>query len=527
MKIFRKGGLSLYTMKTGIKRILALFLVVTFVATNHIGLPYAMASTDPAPAKISSVDFPSDLSTVSVPKSAGTIQEFFKGNGKDLVILVQDAHAIPDAQRNIQKLINHFQKEYGLALVALEGASSELDPHLFKSFPDKEVLKKTFEAYFERGELTGVTAAAIFNEGKSTYNGIEDWGLYEEGLADYLQAMQKESEIAPLIEDLKGKLARKKESVYSRKLLEVDRAMEGFLQNHSDLIQILTLLAGIKSPEKGSELALLLEESERDKSGHESIEIEVKKIASQVKTFLNSKKPTAEQKTELQSFHEKFQEFQTSRITPDAFALFLKELTAKDQLPIQVSKQLSRLMKNQKRMRDIQGTRFFDDFERYAQSVKVSLFKNGDEQSLDAYSKRLELFERLSKLELSREDWKEFKEGLGIKDYASSADPSNNQSETTLPETMKYPQKQSKQPEAYHFRRSGSAWAPPFSGGSLGHAADATTNDNTTMSPTPARLGTGNAEIQAEIKMAPKRISVNRNRDLEMASRRYGNYLAD
>ena len=71
---------------------------------------------------------------------------------------------------------------------------------------------------------------------------------------------------------------------------------------------------------------------------------------------------------------------QASRIPAQAFALFLKELTSQDGIPVKVSGELSHLMGNQKQMRDIEGTRFFRDFERYVDSVKESLFKTEDER---------------------------------------------------------------------------------------------------------------------------------------------------
>jgi len=103
--------------------------------------------------------------SVTIPAELGTIQETYVASAESpTVILIQDAHAIPDAQRNIQQLINYFQQEHGVDLVALEGAASPLDPTLFKSFPDKKVLREVFQKYYEDGELTGGTAAAIFND---------------------------------------------------------------------------------------------------------------------------------------------------------------------------------------------------------------------------------------------------------------------------------------------------------------------------------------------------------------------------
>jgi hypothetical protein len=66
-------------------------------------------------------------------------------------------------------------------------------------------------------------------------------------------------------------------------------------------------------------------------------------------------------------------------------------------------------MNNQKRLRDIKGTKLFQDFERYAQEVKASLFRNDEEKTLDEESIRICLLERFARLELSRKDWEEVK----------------------------------------------------------------------------------------------------------------------
>ena len=159
------------------KRILSLAVIISFIATNHFGpIAFAMPGGRQAAGNTSldiekgtgnhSLPVPFSLQNISqvrVPSEIGKIQELSKGKGSKVVILIQDAHAIPDAQKNIQRLIDHFQKEYGVGLVALEGAAAKLDSQIFKSFPDKETLKKVFQGYRERGELAGGVAAAIFS----------------------------------------------------------------------------------------------------------------------------------------------------------------------------------------------------------------------------------------------------------------------------------------------------------------------------------------------------------------------------
>ena len=274
------------------QRILSAFVLVSFISMNHFVIPAYGGNPSPDPAVVS--PFPDDLSKLEVPREIGKVWEFYKGIGNEVVVLIQDAHAIPDAQRNIQKLIDYFQKEYGIRLVALEGASSQLDPQIFRSFPDKELLQKVFQEYLAQGELAGGTAAAIFSaEGGSgftssarggpafggggnetIFHGIEDWNLYEGGLTLYLEAMKKEPEISKKLGGLRKDLEEKKIKVYSKELLEIDSLLENFYKNHSNLLPVLKKLAVIKEPAPGSELALLIQEIKRNPEGNQSIEIE-------------------------------------------------------------------------------------------------------------------------------------------------------------------------------------------------------------------------------------------------------------
>ena len=401
---------------SGFHRAVSLFVLTAFVSTNFVSLPaYAVATADGA---VVQKVLPDNLLSIKVPEALGKIQEVFQASSPRLqaaeeclkpaacslqpvVILIQDAHAIPEAQRNIQKLIGYFQKEYGIHLVALEGAASQLDPQIFKSFPDKEILKKTFEEYFEKGELSGTSAAAIFNECPAIYQGIEDWNLYEEGLGFYLGAMRAEATLLERLQSAESKLQEEKQRHYSPELLEVDRILRSFRTNHSDLVEVLKGLAKVRKPESGTELNLVVEEIGRDKENQSSIEIEVRKFAKQMKSQLEHQTPFT---VDVASFNQKYQEFQTSRISPEAFAVFLKEISG-DRL--RFSGKLARLVQNHKRMRDIEGTMFFREFENYSKWVKQSLFKNNKQRQLDARTRELELLEKLVKLELSREDWKE------------------------------------------------------------------------------------------------------------------------
>lgn len=132
----------------------------------------------PAPGEnLPQIEFdphPVNVLKVSVPKQMASVKEIFQGESQKTVFIIQDIHEVPEAQRNIRRIIGYLQNQYKINLVGVEGAASPLDPHLFRSFPDAGLLKKTFEIYLLRGELAGATAASIFNRTPAVYEGIED-----------------------------------------------------------------------------------------------------------------------------------------------------------------------------------------------------------------------------------------------------------------------------------------------------------------------------------------------------------------
>ena len=120
-----------------------------------------------------------------------------------MVVLIQDAHSVPDAQRSIEKLIEHLQAKYGVGTVALEGAEGKLDPELFRNFPDREKLGKVFAEYLDSGELSGAVAASVLSIHNADYVGIEDWKLYQEGVAVFLKALTQQNDLKFQISNLK------------------------------------------------------------------------------------------------------------------------------------------------------------------------------------------------------------------------------------------------------------------------------------------------------------------------------------
>jgi len=362
-----------------------------------------------AAPEINPLRLPEDLRAIKLPANIGKIEELFTGTQKGLVILTQDAHSIPQAQRNIRNIIDYFQTAHGLNSVALEGAASKLNMQIFQSFPERTLLKRVLEDYLEAGELTGTTLAAAVNKHDAVYEGIEDWDLYKLGYGRYLNAVEQAPAIEERLKALQSRLEERMKESYSPELLEIQDTLKKFRSDETDLNQTLNTLAKFKMPPAGSELALILEESGQKDEDVAVREIELRKAAAEIKKKLQEDPgpDSAGRQDAQRKFNEKNQLFVTSRITHQEFALSLKELCEQARLTVKLPAHLLDAASRHKRVRDIEGSRFFREFEQYTRSVKESLFHSEADRGLDREERDLYLLGKLSSLELTRNEWGE------------------------------------------------------------------------------------------------------------------------
>ncbi|MBI3313577.1 MAG: hypothetical protein HYZ83_05035, partial [Candidatus Omnitrophica bacterium] len=100
------------------KKVIAVFVAVSMFFHGYTA--YAIAEESPA-AAINSSTKPIPILDFRLPAEIGDIKEKFEGRDGRMVFIIQDAHAVPNAQRNIQKIIDYVQTKYGVNMVVLEG----------------------------------------------------------------------------------------------------------------------------------------------------------------------------------------------------------------------------------------------------------------------------------------------------------------------------------------------------------------------------------------------------------------------
>jgi two-component system chemotaxis response regulator CheY len=156
--------------------------------------------------------------------TAGVSQEGF-------VIQIQDAHANPEGQQNVARMLKYLEAKFPALVVGLEGATGELHPEyleFFKEFPDAN--QAMIEDLKQKGELNG---AELFLLGKDRISsreirvgnvnlefgslaalkrtevrGVETTELYRDNLRTFRDLLSRRDEMQTLLNPIRAQLEK-------------------------------------------------------------------------------------------------------------------------------------------------------------------------------------------------------------------------------------------------------------------------------------------------------------------------------
>ncbi len=390
----------------------------TFAALTSIFLFCHMLL--PFPGNASEIDFVQSskaFSHFSIPAEMGSVESLFQGKTDRFVTLIQDAHANPEAQKNIRLLIDYLKSEYSVSLIGLEGAPMEIDAQFFKSFPDSEKLMRMVRNYELAGELPGGLGAAILEKSEAEYFGLEDWRLYQAGYEFYIRAAEKQKSLLGKYHEETLKLREEKKLKYSPELFEADQAFEAFQDDPHQFLKSLQAFANIQSPKNESDLELLYTKFHSDAENPE-IERELKRTMDLLESSLKAKETDKSWDSVIREFSVEKQAFETSQSAAGDFVLWMYDFCLKNKLKVTFPDALIQLASDYRKLLTLRGGKVFDEFRVYAEGVFQAALLSPELKELHKKSQKLLLIKKLVSLELTINDWKTVKENGLIDDPA-------------------------------------------------------------------------------------------------------------
>ena len=409
----------------------AFAVAFVFTVTSVIWItPATAAPTDAAAPAVLPMD------TFSIPPEMGTIIKTYRGErgtGNEkreagsvshsplavsrndrTVILIQDAHAVVDAQENIAKILDHVQKSYGIRLTALEGAKSKLDPTLFRTFPDMSIKKMVLSGYLKRGEITGVQMASIFSENENGYYGIEDWKLYEENYRAYLRAQEGREVLEAKWKAFKTHLDESRKTVYSEKMNEFQDRWEDFRAERTSLAEFLMYLVNFKkilAQDQGlPELNKLVDSVGYTASGAQE------KLVPVIKTMAAEFKAKYVRGMDVKSemnFYNRYQAFLTGQMESGQFLQYMIELGHERGFRPKLTPAIRRLLGHTETLSEIKGSELFAELQKAQETIEASLMTKPAEKEIAVKYRRLLLLQELLSLELTHETLSQYQADPG------------------------------------------------------------------------------------------------------------------
>ncbi|MBI2119690.1 MAG: hypothetical protein HYT97_08700, partial [Elusimicrobia bacterium] len=211
-----------------------------------------------------------------------------KSQLNSLVILVQDAHGIYEAQKNIAHLVKELTG-MGVGLVGVEGSVGRMEGlEKWRGYKDKKILMGIAGCLMEKGLLTGVEVAGLASgvEGVVSsassveFYGVEDKDKYLDQVRSFKETLTHNKEVEKWKEQIKKQIAALKEKIYTEELKEFDDYKNKFENGEIKLGKWLEILSAQFIEQRSPNIKRYLEAYRLEK------EIEFKRVSAEQKRLL-------------------------------------------------------------------------------------------------------------------------------------------------------------------------------------------------------------------------------------------------
>ncbi|MBI3291394.1 MAG: hypothetical protein HYZ73_01075, partial [Elusimicrobia bacterium] len=165
-----------------------------------------------------------------LPFAHGTVQALHlaPGHRAPLVIHIQDAHQVVEAQRNIAGIIQNLVDHHGVHLIGIEGALGRLHPDPYRTFPTREIAKELAEYLLEQGFIGGPEYAAILAEQVPEVWGVEHRDHYLANIQAFKDSLLQRAKIQEYEQTLTQHLQQLKARFYTTRLQQLDTQLDQY-----------------------------------------------------------------------------------------------------------------------------------------------------------------------------------------------------------------------------------------------------------------------------------------------------------
>lgn len=333
----------------------------------------------------------------------GTLLDAYVSKTPDapLIIHIQDAHGIEEAQRNMAAMIQDLSEKQGVSLVGLEAAQGAFELAPFRNWPDASVRRDVAESFLKEDRIGGPEFAGITALKPLTLWGIEDTDLYLANVQALKDANTLKPELTTFLTDINKAVSSLKDTFYSQELKDFDRHFQAYQDQKEGLgsyVRYLTRVKGKVSIDRYPNLHLLVKAlASEDSLDFKRVERERLELVERLTLRLPKQK--------LDLLVQRSLQYRAGQLVCGEYQRFLKWLCRDNNVPLDDLPQLSQYIEYVLLAERIDRNKFLEELagaEREAQGRMVSTTA---QKQLVSVARRLALLGKLSAQAMTPDDW--------------------------------------------------------------------------------------------------------------------------
>ena len=381
--MFKKNG------SQRLRRVMAFLLIQVFII--------AQAGFAAVPAKI------------NYNEKYGRTRDSFKGNQDKMIIHIQDAHCIGEAQRNIVGIVRDLYKNHNVRLIAVEGADAYFNADDLSTFPVQSAKNDVAEYFLEQGRISGSEYLMIQNDLPLAFRGAESRDLYIDNYNSFMESMPKPGDtLFSRIDEIDAALEALKISMLDENLLEMEDKIRlnstgrmAFIDFANYIIELSE--ANNVSYEKYNHIGTLV------KAQNFEQKIDFAKIHVELSDLIDSLTEKID-KDQLTQLLNKNLYYKIGRIQPNAFFAYLKDLCDQVEMDVTPFDNLSKYTDYLSLYESIDDVEIIKQVTSLENDIKDTLYTDSAQKELVEHSKNIVLLKKLMELKVSKTELLKFRD---------------------------------------------------------------------------------------------------------------------
>lgn len=394
----------------------------SLLASLPSALPF-ISSPRSAPASPSRVA--ADPAFASLDASLGTVRSILArpASGRS-VVYIHDVHGNEEAQRRIAGAVTALIDGGKADVLVLEGASGTIDIRPFRNSPWPESSRRAADGLLADGKISGAVLGAALSRRSVPVVGAENPSLYERNVDAVRRAKAALPAVRRVLADRRGRLEAEKARVFSTRLREFDRIVEGYRSGTVPIGRYAdAIVAGRDSVSTNVELFL--------EASHLESRIDMRAAESQRTQLLSRLAPRLSE-ADARDLIESGLSYRAGRIRVSDFYRRLSAVCSRSGVALQHYPSMNRFVQYVLLADAINMDRLAVEFARLEEERYARLAATPAEKRVAGEAATLRLQEGIAEFALTAEEWNRYRATAGrepmlaaFEDFYASADARN------------------------------------------------------------------------------------------------------